>query len=95
MKAGTDQELEYWQMRETLGFPIPNWVDEKWPCRFSGNGGENPFKCGLCEARRLHPELHLKVDTLSRVRSALERFLVRDLTEDETELLRIDLEQQP
>jgi len=51
-------DLEYWQMREALGYPIPNWVDRRWPRQLQGNGGSPPVKCGICEARRLHPDLH-------------------------------------
>lgn len=36
-------DLEYWQMREALGFPIPNWVDRRWPRQLQGNAGRNPF----------------------------------------------------
>lgn len=36
-------DLEYWQMREALGFPIPAWVDRRWPRKFQGNVGKNPF----------------------------------------------------
>lgn len=36
-------DLEYWQMREALGFPIPSWVDRRWPRQFQGNAGRNPF----------------------------------------------------
>lgn len=24
-------DLEYWQMREALGYSIPSWVDRRWP----------------------------------------------------------------
>ena len=89
---GSDQELEYWQMREVLGFPIPNWVDEKWPRQFQGNGGVNPFRCGLCEARRLNPELHLRVEVFHRIRNGIEKIFGPDLTEAETELLCHDLD---
>ncbi len=36
-------DLEYWQMREALGYPIPAWVDRRWPRQFQGNAGKNPF----------------------------------------------------
>lgn len=36
-------DLEYWQMREALGFPIPNWVDRRWPRQLQGNAGTNPY----------------------------------------------------
>ena len=36
-------DLEHWQMREALGYPIPNWVDRRWPRRLQGNAGRNPF----------------------------------------------------
>jgi hypothetical protein len=55
-------DLAMWQMKEALGLPIPNAVGERYPRRFAGNCGENPFKCGSCEARRLYPDLHLKCD---------------------------------
>lgn len=51
-------DLEYWQMREALGYPIPNWVDLKWPRKLSGNAGTNPFECGVYAARRKHPETY-------------------------------------
>lgn len=50
-------DLEYWQMREALGFSIPTWVDRRWPRQFQGNAGKNPFECGVCASRRLYPEL--------------------------------------
>lgn len=51
-------DLEYWQMREALGYPIPNWVDRRWPRKFQGNAGVNPHKCGMCDARQKYPHLH-------------------------------------
>ena len=36
-------DLEHWQMREALGYPIPAWVDRRWPRRLQGNAGRNPF----------------------------------------------------
>ena len=36
-------DLEHWQMREALGYPIPSWVDRRWPRRLQGNCGRNPF----------------------------------------------------
>lgn len=36
-------DLEYWQMREALGYPIPAWVDRRWPRQLQGNAGRNPF----------------------------------------------------
>lgn len=36
-------DLEYWQMREALGYSIPAWVDRRWPRRLQGNAGVNPF----------------------------------------------------
>lgn len=36
-------DLEYWQMREALGYSIPAWVDRRWPRQLQGNAGSNPF----------------------------------------------------
>lgn len=36
-------DLEYWQMREALGYPIPAWVDRRWPRQLQGNAGTNPY----------------------------------------------------
>lgn len=44
-------DLEYWQMREALGYPIPAWVDRRWPRQLAGNAGVNPFRCSSCEVR--------------------------------------------
>jgi hypothetical protein len=44
-------DLEYWQMREALGYGIPSWVDRRWPRKLAGNAGTNPFRCGACGAR--------------------------------------------
>ena len=43
-------DLEYWQMREALAYPMPTWVQRRWPGRFA-DGGSNPFQCGICGAR--------------------------------------------
>ena len=51
-------ELENWQMREALGYPIPNAVDRRFPRQLAGNCGVNPFKCGKCGAREKYPHLH-------------------------------------
>jgi hypothetical protein len=46
-------DLEYWQMQEALGYPIPNWVDRRWPRRLQGNAGTNPFwKIGATVAKQ-------------------------------------------
>lgn len=58
-------DLHYWQMREALGYPIPDWVDLRWPRKFAGNGGHNPFRCGKCDARRKFPGVNLAHDVLS------------------------------
>lgn len=55
-------DLAMWQMKEALGYPIPNAVDVKYPRSLAGNCGDNPFKCGSCEARAKYPDLHLKAD---------------------------------
>lgn len=34
-------DLEYWQMREALGYPIPYWVDRKWPRRLQTRVGHS------------------------------------------------------
>ena len=44
-------DLAMWQMKEALGLPIPNAVDVKYPRQLAGNCGDNPFKCGKCDAR--------------------------------------------
>jgi hypothetical protein len=36
-------DLEYWQMREALGYSIPAWVDRRWPRKLQGNAGKNPY----------------------------------------------------
>lgn len=51
-------DLEYWRLREALGYPVPSWVDKRWPRSFAGNGGINPFECGACGSRRLYPHLY-------------------------------------
>lgn len=50
-------DREYWQMREALAYPMPYWVQRRWPRQFQ-DGGTNPHVCGICEARRRYPELH-------------------------------------
>lgn len=55
-------DLAMWQMKEALGYPIPSAVDDKYRRSLAGNAGDNPFKCGLCEARKAYPDLHLKHD---------------------------------
>ena len=50
-------DRDYWQMREALGYPMPYWVQRRWPRQFQ-DGGTNPYVCGMCEARRRYPELH-------------------------------------
>ena len=50
-------DLEYWRTKETLGQPVPSWVDRRWPTALDGNGGVNPFRCGDCKAQRLWPQL--------------------------------------
>lgn len=55
-------DLRYWQMREALGYAVPARIDRRFPRQLGGNGGTNPFQCGLCEARRLHPGLHVASD---------------------------------
>lgn len=58
-------DLEYWQMREALGFPIPDRIDRRWPRKLSGNGGVNPFECGKCNARKRYPGVNIAVDLLN------------------------------
>ena len=55
-------DLQYWQMREALGYPIPDRIDRRFKRKLCGNGGNNPFKCGICEARRLYPALNISSD---------------------------------
>lgn len=55
-------DLEYWQMREALGYPIPDWVDRRWPRKLQGNGGTSPIRCGTCEARRRYPATNISQD---------------------------------
>ncbi len=50
-------DRDYWQMREALGYPMPYWVQRRWPRQFQ-DGGKNPYFCGTCEARKRYPELH-------------------------------------
>lgn len=50
-------DKDWWQMREALAYPMPSWVADRWPGQFD-NGGTNPHKCGLCEARRRNPDLY-------------------------------------
>jgi len=47
-------------MREALGYPMPYWVQRRWPRQFQ-DGGKNPYFCGTCEARKRYPELHQRV----------------------------------
>jgi len=58
MKWLREFDLEYWQMREALGYPIPDRIDRRFPRKLAGNCGINPHKCGVCEARKRFPELH-------------------------------------
>lgn len=62
-------DLAYWQMREALGFPIPNRIDRRFKRKLGGNGGRNPFKCGSCEARRLYPATNVSHDVMTFRRS--------------------------
>lgn len=62
-----EYNLTYWQMISALGFPIPSRIEARWP--YSMNAG-NPYKCGLCEARRIYPGLHVGMD-LTHYRSTL------------------------
>ena len=55
-------DLTYWQMREALGYSIPDRIDRRWPRKFVGNGGQNPFQCGICAARKSDPGLHTSCD---------------------------------
>jgi len=55
-------DLSYWQMREALGFPIPDRIDRRFARKLSGNGGRNPFKCGPCDARRRYPATNVSYD---------------------------------
>lgn len=55
-------DLAMWQMKEALGYPIPSEVDERYPRQLAGNAGQNPFRCGTCDARKQYPDLHLKHD---------------------------------
>lgn len=55
-------DLAMWQMKEALGYPIPNAVDTKYPRALAGNCGNNPFKCGVCDGRAKYPDAHLRVD---------------------------------
>ncbi len=57
-------DLVYWQMREALGYPIPDRIDRRFPRKLSGNDGHNPFACGKCEARRRFPGVNLAHDIL-------------------------------
>jgi hypothetical protein len=61
-------DLAYWQMREALGYPIPNRIDQRFPKKLSGNGGHNPFQCGPCAARKLYPATNLSCDVLANRR---------------------------
>ena len=56
-------DLTYWQMRCALGYPIPSRIEARWP---HGMNMGNPFKCGLCDARRKFPDLHLEHDAERR-----------------------------
>lgn len=55
-------DLQYWQMREALGYPIPHRIDKRFPRKLGGNGGTNPFQCGPCAARRMYPALNISSD---------------------------------
>ena len=50
-----EYDLTYWQLLSALGYPIPSRIEERWP-RDMNTG--NPYKCGICEARKAYPELH-------------------------------------
>lgn len=52
-------DLEYWQMRAALGHPIPVRIEARWP---HGMNMGNPYKCGVCAARRRFPGLHVSQD---------------------------------
>lgn len=49
-------DLTYWQMLSALGFPIPSRIEARWPREM--NTG-NPYKCGICDAKRKYPEAHV------------------------------------
>ncbi len=55
-------DLEYRQMREALGYPIPDWVDRRWPRKLNGNFGNSPYACGSCEARKRYPATNISCD---------------------------------
>lgn len=63
-------DLEYWQMREALGYPIPDWVDRRWPRKLNGNLGRSPYACGPCSARKLYPATNISCD-IAAVRGRL------------------------
>jgi hypothetical protein len=47
-------DLDYWQMRSALGYPIPSRIEARWP--HSMNMG-NHYRCGMCDARKQNPHL--------------------------------------
>lgn len=57
-------DLAYWQMREALGFPIPDRIDQRFRGKLAGNGGGNPFSCGKCSARMKYPGVNVAHDIL-------------------------------
>lgn len=59
MKWLREFDLEWWQMRAALGFPIPDRIQRRWP---HGMNMGNPFKCGACAARWSFPGLHVSQD---------------------------------
>jgi len=67
-------DLVYWQMQDTLGYPIPCWVEAKWPGVWGGN---NPFKCGMCGSRERYPELHWR-----RIKEAADKKRLHTLQQD-------------
>jgi hypothetical protein len=50
---------DYWQMRSALGYPIPHWADKRFRLT---SGPMNPHQCGMCEARKRYPGLHVASD---------------------------------
>ena len=66
-------DLAYWQMREALGYPIPDRIDRRFPRKLAGNCGLNPFMCGKCEARRRYPEANGAAEAVAARREALDQ----------------------
>jgi len=52
-------DRDYWEMRAALGYSIPHWVDKRF--RLTA-GPPSKFRCGLCEARKRFPGLHVASD---------------------------------